>query len=36
MTQIVETGYTVALVCVSVGIVAFGAMVVARLFKGQA
>lgn len=36
MTQIVETGYTIALVCVSVGIFAFAAMVVLKLFKGQA
>lgn len=36
MTQIVESGYTVALVLVSVGIVAFGAMVVLKLYKGQA
>ena len=35
MTQIVETGYTVALVVVSVGIVAFAGMVVAKLYKGQ-
>ena len=35
MTQIVETGYTVALVCVSVGIIAFSALVVAKLYKGQ-
>ena len=36
MTHIVETGYTVALICVSVGITAFAVMVVAKLFKGQA
>lgn len=36
MTQIVETGYTIALVAVSVGIVAFAGMVVMKLYKGQA
>lgn len=36
MTQIVENGYTVALICVSIGISAFAAMVVMKLFKGQA
>jgi hypothetical protein len=35
MTHIVETGYTVALVCVSIGIFAFAATVVLKLFKGQ-
>lgn len=36
MTHIVETGYTIALIAVSIGIVAFGVMVVLRLYKGQA
>ncbi len=36
MTQIVETGYTIALVAVSLGIAGFAAAVVAKLFKGQA
>lgn len=36
MTHIVETAYTVALVVVSVGIVAFAGMVVVKLYKGQA
>ena len=36
MTQIVETGYTVALVAVSLGIVGFAVMVIAKLYKGQA
>lgn len=36
MTQIVETGYTIALIAVSIGITAFAATVVAKLFKGQA
>ncbi len=35
MTQIVETGYTIALVCVSIGIFAFAATVVLKLYKGQ-
>ena len=36
MTSIVETGYTIALVCVSLGIAAFAVTVVAKLYKGQA
>ena len=36
MTQIVETGYTIALIAVSIGIMAFAATVVTKLFKGQA
>ncbi len=36
MTSIVETGYMIALVCVSIGIAAFAVTVVSKLFKGQA
>ena len=36
MTQIVEAGYLIALVIVSIGIMAFGGMVVVKLYKGQA
>ena len=35
VTQIVETGYTVALVAVSIGITWFAGYVVYKLFKGQ-